>query len=249
MPTRKQRAPTARADQLLVARGLAESRGGAHALILAGDVFAGDRRVEKAGQQLSADADLRLARHPRYVGRGGLKMEGALAGFGLAVRGLLALDVGASTGGFTDCLLQHGAAHVYAVDVGRGQLATKLRDDPRVTSMERTNARHEFDLPEAVDLLVADVAFISLRLVLPPTLRHLKEGGLALVLVKPQFEAGKDEVGRGGVVRDPAVHGRVVGGFCLWAIHSGLQLLGVRPSAVDGEEGNREFFVLLRKRT
>ena len=162
------------------------------------------------------------------------------------MRGWVALDVGASTGGFTDCLLQRGAQRVYAVDVGRGQLAAKLRDEPRVVSMERTNARHGVELPESVDLLVADVSFISLRLVLAPTLVHVRPGGLALVLVKPQFEAGRREVGRGGVVSDPAIHARTVGGFCLWAIERGLQLLGIRESAPRGEAGNREFFVLLR---
>ena len=236
-----------RADLLVTERGLAESREGARASILAGEVFSGTQRVEKAGQLLSADVELRVASRPRFVGRGGEKLDGALDALGLDPRGWTALDVGASTGGFTDCLLQRGATRVYAVDVGRGQLAERLRGDARVVSMERTNARHAFDLPEAVDLLVADVSFISLRLVLPPSLAHLRTGGQALVLVKPQFEAGRREVGRGGVVRDPAVHARTVGAFCLWAIGEGLQLLGVRASPLEGDAGNREFFVLLRK--
>ncbi len=237
-----------RADLLLTERGLAESREDARASILAGEVFTGTQRVEKAGQLLSADIELRVASRRRFVGRGGEKLEGALVALGLDPQGWTALDVGASTGGFTDCLLQRGAARVYAVDVGRGQLADRLRGDARVVSMERTNARETFDLPEAVDLLVADVSFISLRLVLPPSLAHLRAGGQALVLVKPQFEAGRREVGRGGVVRDPAVHARTVGAFCLWAIGEGLQLLGIRPSSLEGDAGNREFFVLLRKR-
>ena len=236
-----------RADRLLSERGLAKSREEARATILAGKVFVGGQRVEKAGQLLASDAELRVTAPPRFVGRGGLKLAGALEAFGLDPHGWVALDIGASTGGFTDCLLQGGAAHVFAVDAGRGQLAEKMRSDPRVTSMERTNARYPFDLPEPVDLIVADVSFISLRLVLPPTLAHLRAGGLALALVKPQFEAGRGEVKRGGVVGDPAVHARTVGGFCVWAVGQGLRLRGIRPSPIEGQSGNREFFVLLHK--
>lgn len=247
MPARAPKSAKQRADALLVARGLAPSREQARALILAGVVSVNSSRVEKAGQLVAEDAHLEVSRGPRFVGRGGEKLDGALDAFKLDVADLVALDVGASTGGFTDCLLQRGAARVYAVDVGRGQLAHRLRMDERVISMERLNAREAFDLPEPVDLLVADVSFISLRLVLPTTLRHLRPGGRALVLVKPQFEAGRAQVGKGGVVRDPAVHASVVGGFCLWAIGSGLHLMGVRPSPLEGESGNREFFVLLEK--
>jgi 23S rRNA (cytidine1920-2'-O)/16S rRNA (cytidine1409-2'-O)-methyltransferase len=236
-----------RADHRLVSLGLAESGRRARALILAGEVFDGTARIEKPGQMIKGDSPLRVTERPRYVGRGGEKLAGALEEFGLDVSGLTALDIGASTGGFTDCLLQQGAARVYAVDVGRGQLAERLRNDPRVVSMERTNARDPYALPQAVDLVVADVSFISLRLVLPQALTHLKPRGLVLAMVKPQFEAGREQVGRRGVVRDPAVHGAVVGGFCLWAI--GLQekpcLLGIRRSRLEGDEGNREFFVLL----
>ncbi len=246
-PAIPKRVPKVRADRLLTERGLVGSREDGHASILAGEVFAGGQRVEKAGQLLLADVELRVASRPRFVGRGGEKLDGAIDALGLDPQGWTALDVGASTGGFTDCLLQRGAVRVYAVDVGRGQLAERLRGDARVVSMERTNARRPFDLPEEVDLLVADVSFISLRLVLPPSLAHLRAGGLGLVLVKPQFEAGRGEVPRGGVVRDPAVHARTVGAFCLWAIGEGLQLLGVRPSPLEGDAGNREFFVLLRK--
>lgn len=196
---------------------------------------------------MPADADVRVTPAPRYVGRGGEKLDAALAAFGLDVRGLVALDVGASTGGFTDCLLQHGAARVYAVDVGRGQLASRLAADPRVVAMERTNARRPFPLPEPVDLLVADVSFISLRLVLPPSVAHLGPGAWVLALVKPQFEVPSALVGAGGVVRDPSVWAQAVGGFCVWSIGQGLQLVGVRPSVLQGDKGNQEFFVLLRR--
>ena len=236
-----------RADQAMVAQGIASSESQARSLIMAGRVYAGDQRVETPGAPLPADAVLQLTQVPRYVGRGGEKLAHALEQFGLDMAGLVVLDVGASTGGFTDCLLQRGTRRVYAVDVGRGQLAASLRQDSRVLSMERTNARIPFQLPEPVDLVVADVSFISLRLVLPPVLEHLVHGGAALVLVKPQFEVDKGRVGRGGVVRDPADHAQTVGSFCIWAIGEGLRLLGVRTSIVTGDAGNREFFVLLRK--
>ena len=236
-----------RVDSLLMAQGLAESRTQAQALVLAGRVYAGAQRMEKPGAQLADDTVLRLKEGARYVGRGGLKLAVALDELYLDVAGAVVLDVGACTGGFTDCLLQRDAQRVYAIDVGYGQLATTLRQDPRVVSRERTNARLPYTLPETVDLVVADVSFISLRLVLPPSLEHLAPGGHALALVKPQFEAGRGRVGRGGVVRDPAVHAQVVGEFCNWAIGRGLRLRGVRASALEGDRGNREFFVLLQK--
>jgi 23S rRNA (cytidine1920-2'-O)/16S rRNA (cytidine1409-2'-O)-methyltransferase len=243
-----------RADLLLVERGLAASRSQAQLLLRAGQVFSGDARdarVETPGQMVAADTPLRLVERRRYVGRGGEKLAGALAAFDFDVTGKTALDIGASTGGFTDCLLQAGAIRAYAIDVGRAQLAERLRSDPRVVSMEQTNARQPFELPEAVDILVADVSFISLRLVLPPAFAHLRDGGHALVLVKPQFEAGRGAVGRGGVVKDPKTHADVVGAFCLWAIESGrrLRLLGVRRSVLAGDNGNREYFVLLHQDT
>jgi 23S rRNA (cytidine1920-2'-O)/16S rRNA (cytidine1409-2'-O)-methyltransferase len=242
-------AKTTRTDQLLVDLGLASSVKLARALILAGDVFLGERRIDTAGARVSADGVLRLAERSRYVGRGGEKLAGALEGFDLKVDGLVGLDVGASTGGFTDCLLQHGASRVYAVDVGRGQLAERLITDDRVVAMSRTNARYAFALPEPVDVLVTDLSFISLRLVLPSSVAHLRPGGLVLALVKPQFESPKDRVGRGGVVREPAVHAEAVGDFCVWALGAPLsmRLLGVRRSVLEGSRGNREFFVLLRK--
>ena len=237
-----------RADQRLVSMGHVETVERARALILAARVFDGDRRVDSAGQAVAFDAPLRVLQGRRYVGRGGDKLEGALSDFGLDPTGLVALDVGASTGGFTDCLLQKGASKVYAVDVGRAQLADQLRADDRVISMERTNARSPFPLPETVDMLVADVSFISLRAVLPPAMEHLKPGGLVLVLVKPQFEAEKGQVGRGGVVSDPGTHAAVVGGFCVWAVEQNppLQVIGIRRSRLEGDKGNREFFVLVK---
>jgi 23S rRNA (cytidine1920-2'-O)/16S rRNA (cytidine1409-2'-O)-methyltransferase len=242
-----------RADQRLVDEGLANSKEQAKALVLAGEVFSGDRRVEKPGSVISIDAEIHVRERRRFVGRGGEKLKGALDGFGMDVTGYTILDVGSSTGGFTDCLLQAGAVKSYAVDVGRAQLAEKLRNDRRVVVMEQTNARYPIDLPGQVDLVVADVSFISLRLVLPPAIRHLRPGGHVLALVKPQFEAGKEQVGRGGIVRDPLVQAQAVGGFCLWAIsgdkvspRAALRLIGVRASVIAGEKGNQEYFVLLR---
>ena len=232
---------------MLLDQGLATSEAHARALILAGEVSSASRRVENAGQPLPGDTVLSVRQRPRFVGRGGEKLAGALEAFGVDVAGMVGLDVGASTGGFTDCLLQNGAARTYAVDVGRGQLAERLRNDPRVTSFERTNARTPYPLPELVDIAVLDVSFISLVTVLPETFAHVKPGGLVIALVKPQFEARKDQVGRKGVVSDPAVHSNVVGKICLWAVeHLSVRLVGVRRSVLQGDEGNREFFVALR---
>jgi 23S rRNA (cytidine1920-2'-O)/16S rRNA (cytidine1409-2'-O)-methyltransferase len=226
---------------------LAPSRERARALILAGDVLVGTQRVEKAGQLLPGDAVPTVKERPRFVGRGGEKLAGALAAFGVNVDGVVGLDVGASTGGFTDCLLQGGAKRVYAVDVGRGQLAERLRNDARVISMEKLNARYAYDLPERADIAVVDVSFISVRLVLAETIGHLKPGSQILALVKPQFEAGKERVGRNGVVSDSAVHAAVLSDVCLWVVaQPTLQLLGIRRSVLVGDKGNREFFVHLR---
>lgn len=244
MPNRDPKPKRVRADQLLVSLALAPTRERARALILAGDVLVGTQRVEKAGQLLAGDVTPVLRERPRFVGRGGEKLAGAFDAFSVDPDGVVGLDVGASTGGFTDCLLQGGASHVYAVDVGRGQLAERLRADARVTSMEKVNARYPYDLPERADLAVVDVSFISIRLVLAETIGHVKPGGEILALVKPQFEAGKDRVGRNGVVSDPATHGSVVGEVCLWVIEQPrLRLLGVRRSVLVGDKGNREFFV------
>jgi 23S rRNA (cytidine1920-2'-O)/16S rRNA (cytidine1409-2'-O)-methyltransferase len=241
-----------RADQLLVERGLVESRARAQALILAGKVFSGERRVEKAGQPMAPDASLEVRgqEHP-WVSRGGLKLAHGLAFFGFSPEGLVCLDVGASTGGFTDVLLAHGAARVHAVDVGHGQLAWKLRSDPRVVVYEKTNARHltAAIIPEPIGALVCDASFIGLQTVLPAGLELCAPGAWAVALIKPQFEAGPGQVGRKGVVRDPAVHQEVcarIRGW--WAGLAGWEVLGIAESPITGPEGNREFLIGARRR-
>src|SRR5918994_5085304 len=226
-----------RADQLLVARELAESRTKAQALILAGAVFSGDRRVAKAGDLLPEDAPLEVRGkdHP-WVSRGGVKLDHGLTHFGFVVTGAVALDVGSSTGGFTDVLLSRGAAKVYAVDVGHGQLAWKLRQDPRVVVLERTNARHlsAAEIPEPVDLVVCDASFISLMTVLPASLALTRPGAHLVALIKPQFEVGKGRVGKGGVVRDAALHEEVCKTIEEWlAAQSGWSVLGVTESPIE----------------
>ena len=240
-----------RADVLLAERGLAESRERAQALIMEGLVFVPAGRVLKAGSSLAEDTPLEVRGRLPYVSRGGLKLAGALDTFDLAVEGKVALDVGASTGGFTDCLLQRGARHVVAVDVGRGQLHHRLRQDSRVTVMEKVNARYPYEVPDAapgpVDLVVVDVSFISLTLVLPPAVGHLRDGGHVLALVKPQFEAPRGQVGRGGIVKDPKVHAAALGRLVIWAAEHQLQIRGMCSSSILGDKGNREFFLLLQK--
>jgi 23S rRNA (cytidine1920-2'-O)/16S rRNA (cytidine1409-2'-O)-methyltransferase len=232
-----------RLDVLLVERGLAESRSQAQALVLAGRV----RGHTKAGERVDAGAELDVVPGARFVSRGGEKLAGALEELGLDVAGEDCLDVGASTGGFTDCLLQAGAARVIALDVGYGQLHPKLRDDPRVTALERTNVRALScdDLPFRPTFVVCDVSFIGLVKALPPALACAAPGWRALVLVKPQFEAGPADVGKGGVVRDPEVHRRVVDDIVARAPEWGARALGVAESSVRGPKGNREFFVLV----
>ena len=287
--------PKLRADQLLVDRGLAESRARAQALILAGLVFSGERKLDKAGQALAEDAPLEVRgrEHP-WVSRGGIKLAHALDHFAWDVRGAVALDVGASTGGFTDVLLQRGAAKIFAVDVGTNQLAWKLRQDPRVVVHERTNARYltseiipepvdlivcdasfislakvldraldfatadgrlialvkpQFEagrdeiVTDPIDLIVADASFISLAKVLDTALGFARPGGRLIALVKPQFEAERDEVGKGGVVRDPAVHERVCAQVAEWLGSRGWQVIGMTPSPIKGPEGNVEFLI------
>ena len=239
-----------RLDQLLVARGLAPSRSRAQALILAGLVLVDGRPAGKAGQAVDPGAVLEVTgpEHP-YVSRGGVKLAGALDHFGLEVAGLDCLDVGASTGGFTDCLLQRGAASVTCIDVGYGQLAWKLRNDPRVTLHERTNARNlppEL-APGPFGLIVADVSFISLTLVLPRLAPRLGEGGWLLPMVKPQFEAGREAVGPGGVVRDPQAQQAAVDKVAACLQELGLVVSGAAPSPLKGPKGNQEFFLLARK--
>lgn len=238
-----------RLDRILVNRGLVSSREQARRLILAGEVLVNERVVDKPGAQAPVDAVVRVRARPKYVSRGGLKLEAALDAFGLDVQGLVAVDVGASTGGFTDCLLQRGAAHVYAVDVGYGQLAWKLRQDPRVTCLERTNIRHLEVLPEGAlaDLAVIDASFIGLRLVLPATLRLLKSAGQIVALIKPQFEAGPEQVGKGGVVRDPQVHRRVIEETIALAQSLDLTVAGLTVSPAPGPAGNVEFLIWLRR--
>jgi 23S rRNA (cytidine1920-2'-O)/16S rRNA (cytidine1409-2'-O)-methyltransferase len=238
-----------RLDLELVARGLAESREQAQRLILAGEVWVDGQRWDKASKPCAAGLQVEVRGHDRYVSRGGHKLEGALAGFSLDVTGLRCLDLGASTGGFTDCLLQHGAREVVAVDVGHGQLHWKLRNDPRVVVHEGINARDlGFLHPRRFDLVVADVSFISLRLVLPPAFDLLDSGGRIVALIKPQFEAGRAEVGKGGIVRDAAVRQRVADGLVRWAEDFPLRTVGVIPSPLPGRDGNEEFLWLLQKK-
>ena len=238
--------PKPRADQLLVDRGLAESRAKAQALILAGLVFSGERKIEKAGQALAADAalEVRGREHP-WVSRGGIKLAHGLDHFGWDVTGAVALDVGASTGGFTDVLLQRGAAKVFAIDVGTNQLAWSLRQDPRVVVHERTNARYLTDaiVTQPVDLVTSDASFISLAKVLDKALDFARPGGRLIALVKPQFEAERGEIGKGGVVRDPAVHARVCNAAVAWLRGRGWRVEGVTQSPITGPEGNVEFLI------
>ena len=239
-----------RLDVALVRRGLAPSRERARALIMAGQVFVDDRMVDKPGTLIPLDAQCRLAEAPeelKYVSRGGLKLEKALDTFQLSPRGLVALDVGASTGGFTHCLLEHGALRVYAVDVGRGQLAWTLRNDPRVVVMEHTNIRHLTSLPEPIQCVVIDVSFISLRLVLPAIVPLITPTAWIVALVKPQFEAGKAEVDRGaGVISDPTVHTRVLEELQAWIREfTPFHVKGLTDSPIYGRDGNREFLIYL----
>ena len=240
-----------RADQLLVERGLAESRARAQALILAGLVFAGERRVLKAGEPLSDDAaiEVRGRDHP-WVSRGGVKLAHALDHFAIDPGGVTALDIGASTGGFTDVLLTRGARRVYAVDVGHGQLAWKLRQDARVVVYERVNARNlgREQIPEPVDLVVCDASFIGLATVLPAPLALAAEEAALVALVKPQFEAGRSQVGKGGVVRDPAIQREVCERAAAWvAAQPGWRVIGTVASPILGPEGNREFLLYARR--
>ena len=241
-----------RIDKLLVERGLAESRTKAQALVMAGVVLVNEQRVEKASDQFANDAPIRVkhADDPasRYVGRGGLKLEGALREFQLTVDGAICLDVGASTGGFTDCLLQNGAAKVFAIDVGHNQLDWRLRNDPRVEAREGVNARYlqPNDFPAKFDLAVVDVSFISATLVLPAIVPLIKEGGAIVTLIKPQFEVGRGEVGSGGIVRDPAKRTQAVEKVNQAAFELGLNVAGMIESPIQGAEGNIEFLALYK---
>ncbi|MEM9440149.1 MAG: TlyA family RNA methyltransferase [Pseudomonadota bacterium] len=242
-----------RADQLLVERGLADSRNKAQALILGGSVFSGERRIDKPGQLMAGDVPLELrGRSLPYVSRGGLKLAHGLDYLDLDPSGMIAIDVGASTGGFTDVLLQRGALRVYAVDVGHGQLDWRLRNDPRVTVLEKTNARHlaHHHVPMPVDLVVCDASFISLRLVLPASLAMVRPDGWLVALIKPQFEVGKGEVGKGGVVRDEDLHRRVCSEIETWlSVDLDWTIRGITPSPILGPKGNREFLVGAQRRS
>ncbi|HEX7822350.1 MAG TPA: TlyA family RNA methyltransferase [Sphingobium sp.] len=239
-----------RADQMLVERGLAESRTRAQALIMAGHVYTGDRKVEKAGQTLPPDAPLEVkGRDHPWVSRGGVKLAHALDHFAIDVTGAIAMDVGSSTGGFTDVLLTNGAARVYAVDSGTNQLAWKLRIDPRVVVHEQTSARilTPEHIPEPIGIIVCDASFIGLAKVLERPLGFAAPGARLVALIKPQFEAGQAEVGKGGVVRDPAIHARVCGEVEQWVRAQGWQVEGIVASPITGPEGNVEFLIFARR--
>ncbi len=246
-PSRTKPPAKVRADIALVERGLAESRAAAQRLVMAGLVFAGAQRIDKPGTSVAGDTPLEVRGQPHpYVSRGGLKLARGLEAFAIPVAGRIGLDVGASTGGFTDVLLQRGAAKVYAVDVGHGQLAWKLRQDPRVVVLERTNIRDvtEAQVPDPVDLIVSDVSFIGLRTALPAALARAAAGAHLVALIKPQFEVGKGRVGKGGIVRDPALHQEVCATIGDWlAAQPGWRVLGIADSPIEGADGNREFLI------
>lgn len=234
-----------RLDILLLERELAKSREKAQSMIMAGEVLVNGAMVIKPAIRVDESDTIELRQKPPFVSRGGTKLAHALDHFQLDVHSLVALDVGASTGGFTDCLLKQGASRVYAVDVGYGQLEYSLRIDPRVVVMERINARYPFTLPEAVDLITMDISFISLEKVVPNVSNLTRRGSSIICLVKPQFEAGRDQVRKGGLIKDPSVHAQVLGRFISWSIREGYRIRGLTPSPILGASGNREFFVLL----
>jgi 23S rRNA (cytidine1920-2'-O)/16S rRNA (cytidine1409-2'-O)-methyltransferase len=235
-----------RIDILLVERGLVESQARAQAMIMAGEVAVEGMAVTKPGTLVKEEAAITIVAPPPFASRGGIKLAYALDQFQLDVSDKVAADIGASTGGFTDCLLKRGARRVYATDVGRGQLDYRLRQDPRVVVIEGVNARYPVALPEKVDLATIDVSFISVEKVIPSVAQLVKENGYLVVLIKPQFEAGRREVGKGGIIKDPLIHARVLGRFVAWLTEKKLRLGGLLPSPLSGASGNREFFVLLR---
>jgi len=235
-----------RIDSLLVERGLVDSRAKAQALIMAGEVVVAGKATIKPGTLVPEDAAITLLEPPPFVSRGGIKLKYALDQFQLEVSAKVAADIGASTGGFTDCLLKRGASRVYAIDVGYGQLDYRLRQDPRVVVMDRVNARYPISLPEKVDLATIDVSFISVEKVIPSVARLLNDDGYIIVLIKPQFEAKRAEVGKGGVIKEPTVHARVLGRFIAWIIEHNFSLGGLVASPLLGASGNKEFLILLR---
>ncbi len=232
-----------RVDSLLVSRGLCESREVAKRLVMAGEVFLGTERVGKASTKVAVDGDLSVRERPKFVGRGGLKLEGALDHFAIEVNDFVCLDTGSSTGGFTDCLLQRGATRVHAVDVGTNQLVYKLRTDPRVIVKEKFNSRNltEADLGERVDIAVLDLSFISMTKVLPAVFSVLKEEGQVVALIKPQFELSRDEVSKGGIVREPELHQKAISKIRDFVVASGREWRGVMESPIQGMDGNVEF--------
>lgn len=239
-----------RIDVLLFERGLAPSREKARTLIMAGSVYVNNQKFDKPGDTVSDDAEIEVRGSTlKYVSRGGLKLEKAMQLFPIDLNGKICMDIGASTGGFTDCMLQNGAQKVYSVDVGYGQLAWQLRQDPRVVNLERTNARYltREQVPEEIDFFSVDVSFISLRIILPAVRPLLMDGGQAVCLIKPQFEAGREKVGKKGVVRDRAVHEEVVETICRFALENGYSVLGLTFSPVKGPEGNIEYLAYLEK--
>ena len=234
-----------RLDNLLVARELAQNESKAQAIIMAGKVTVSGKVITKPGTQVDENASLELAEKLPYVSRGGIKLAHALDEFKLDVTSLIAMDIGASTGGFTDCLLQRGAKRVYAIDVGYGQLDYKLRQDPRVVVMERINAHYPFSLPGRVNMTTIDLSFISVTKVIPNLIGHLIQPGYIIILFKPQFEAKRKEVPKGGIIKDPQVHANVLGRFIVWATEHDLRLRGLVASPILGAEGNKEFLIFL----
>ncbi len=245
------KAKKARIDQTLVERGFFASRERAQRAIMAGEVRVGDRVFAKAAELIEIDAPISIVQPPQFASRGALKLGGALDFFGVEVKGKIALDIGSSTGGFTDCLLQRGAAKLFAVDVGHGQLAWKLRNDPRVTVMEKVNARFlsREDIPEVADLCVIDVSFISLTLILPRAFELIAPEGMILALIKPQFELQRKDVGRGGIVREPALHEKAQQKIVKFVEEANYHVVGLVPSTITGTDGNQEFFICIRKRS
>ena len=245
------KAKKARIDQTLVERGFFASRERAQRAIMAGEVRVGDRVFAKAAELIEIDAPISIVQPPQFASRGALKLGGALDFFEVEVKGKIALDIGSSTGGFTDCLLQRGAAKLFAVDVGHGQLAWKLRNDPRVTVMEKVNARFlsRDDIPEVVDLCVIDVSFISLTLILPRAFELIAPEGMILALIKPQFELQRKDVGRGGIVRGPALHEKAQQKIVKFVEEANYHVVGLVPSTITGTDGNQEFFICIRKRS
>lgn len=233
---------------MLTDLGLAQTRHKAQAMLMAGLVSVNDKTITKSGTLVEEEALISLKDQSPYVSRGGIKLEHAISQFGIRAMDLTALDIGASTGGFTDCLLKHGAKRVYSVDVGHGQMDFELMKDKRVTLIERTNARYPFTLPEQVDIVTVDISFISFKKVLMSVAEKLKPSGNLIILIKPQFEADRVDVGRGGVVRDPRIHAKIIGQSINWLVENEFRLLNVTPSPLLGPAGNREFFFHVKSR-